>query len=252
MIKKAKKIVMIGILSTVVACSFILPRIQFMDNLYMGPGTVKEEAETITEDSPFSSFHSVAVRFVVQSSFLDLMEINKVNKAIRKMTGQENGYVKVFLSEDDRSIVGKQALNKLARSSITQEDEQDYRKEVISAVKPYIGNIQNDIFVPGEFSGSSDGMIKSLQIIQTKSGQNLTKERKIAGTGAIDASGNILTIGSLDKKIIAAAIAEVDLLLVPKKQEEQAKETLNELNTTMEVKGFETLNEVLQYLGFSQ
>src|SRR5699024_6429948 len=68
---------------------------------------------------------------------------------------------------------------------------------------------------PGQLGGPSGGLMFTLQIYQQISGHDLQKGRKIAGTGTIDANGQVGEIGGIDKKIIAAHRAGATVFFAP-------------------------------------
>lgn len=57
---------------------------------------------------------------------------------------------------------------------------------------------------PGQVGGPSGGLMFSLQIYSQLTNRNLRHGQKVAGTGTIDADGNVGEIGGIDKKVIAA------------------------------------------------
>ncbi|MHA8138586.1 SepM family pheromone-processing serine protease [Lactobacillaceae bacterium Scapto_B20] len=68
---------------------------------------------------------------------------------------------------------------------------------------------------PGQIGGPSGGLMFSLQIYSQLTGENIRKDRKIAGTGTINADGSVGEIGGIDKKIIAAKRQGATVFLAP-------------------------------------
>ncbi len=68
---------------------------------------------------------------------------------------------------------------------------------------------------PGQVGGPSGGLMFSLQIYSQLTNKNLRHGQKIAGTGTIDADGNVGEIGGIDKKIIAAKKNGAKIFLAP-------------------------------------
>ncbi|GEK28433.1 SepM family pheromone-processing serine protease [Furfurilactobacillus siliginis] len=68
---------------------------------------------------------------------------------------------------------------------------------------------------PGEIGGPSGGLMFSLQIYQQLTNENLRHGQKIAGTGTIDADGNVGEIGGIDKKVVAANKAGAKIFFAP-------------------------------------
>src|SRR5699024_11786163 len=65
----------------------------------------------------------------------------------------------------------------------------------------------------GDIGGPSAGLMFSLEIYNQLTEKDITKGYNIAGTGAIDADGNVERIGSIDKKDVAADEEEREILI---------------------------------------
>lgn len=70
----------------------------------------------------------------------------------------------------------------------------------------------------GRIGGPSAGLMIALTVFDMVDEINLAAGREIAGTGAVDGAGNILPIGGLEQKVVAAASGAADLFLVPTTQ----------------------------------
>lgn len=68
---------------------------------------------------------------------------------------------------------------------------------------------------PGQLGGPSGGLMFALQIYQQITGENLRHGQKIAGTGTINADGNVGEIGGIDKKVVAAHRAGAQIFFAP-------------------------------------
>lgn len=70
--------------------------------------------------------------------------------------------------------------------------------------------------------GPSAGMMVALTTYDLFSDEDLAAGRHIAGTGTVDAEGVVGPIGGVAEKVVAAAAAGADVMLVPAAQEEEA------------------------------
>ncbi|MBW3658043.1 MAG: PDZ domain-containing protein [Actinobacteria bacterium] len=70
--------------------------------------------------------------------------------------------------------------------------------------------------------GPSAGMMVALTTFDLFSDEDLAAGRHVAGTGTIDADGVVGPIGGVAEKVVAAAAAGADVMLVPAAQEEEA------------------------------
>ena len=64
--------------------------------------------------------------------------------------------------------------------------------------------------------GPSGGMVFTLGVIEELTPEDLLKGRKVAGTGTIDPSGVVGSIGGIDEKLIAAKRIGVTIFLAPR------------------------------------
>lgn len=112
--------------------------------------------------------------------------------------------------------------------------------------------VQIDI---GNVGGPSAGLMLSLEILrQLSSEEDLTRGKKVAGTGTIDAEGRVGQVGGIPYKVLAAARKGADLFLVPADGEleggnaAQAIETARRHRLKLQVVPVATLEEALSLL----
>ncbi|WP_174613144.1 SepM family pheromone-processing serine protease [Virgibacillus ihumii] len=109
-------------------------------------------------------------------------------------------------------------------------------------------------FSSGSIGGPSAGLMFSLEIYDQLMKKDLTKGYQIAGTGEVDYEGNVLRIGGIDKKVIAAAEEGCDIFFAPngdgdeKSNYEVAKNTAEEIGTDMKIVPVKTFKDALDYL----
>jgi PDZ domain-containing secreted protein/Zn-dependent protease len=75
-----------------------------------------------------------------------------------------------------------------------------------------------------DIGGPSAGLMTALGVYTITSGDDLTRGRKIAGTGTIDRKGDIGPVGGVAEKVVAAANAGATLFLVPTADAQAARE----------------------------
>ena len=97
-------------------------------------------------------------------------------------------------------------------------------------------------------SGSSGGFMLSLAIYDRLVDADLTKGRKIVGTGTIDANGNVGEIGGVKYKVLGASKEKADIFFCPKENYEEAINTKNKYNLKLKIVKVETLEEAINYL----
>ena len=102
-------------------------------------------------------------------------------------------------------------------------------------------------FKSGE-GGSSGGLVLALGIYSEITGIDLLKGRNIAGTGTIDALGNVGEIDGVKYKIAGAVKNKMDVILVSPYNYEEAKKVIKENNYKIELVKVSTFKEAIEYL----
>lgn len=106
----------------------------------------------------------------------------------------------------------------------------------------------------GKIGGPSAGLMFALEMYDKLVEEDITKGYKIAGTGEIDFEGNVLRIGGVDKKVVAADKNDIEIFFVPyengrsQSNYEEAKETAEKIKSTMKIVPVDTFDDALKYL----
>lgn len=116
--------------------------------------------------------------------------------------------------------------------------------------RPFIGIVVRTLpfwidIDSGIVGGPSAGMMYSLAIIDVLTPESLTNGNVIAGTGTVDADGNVGSIGGVRQKVVAAESAGAAYMLVPAGNYEQA---LTAPRTSLELVPVETVDDALGFL----
>ncbi|MBU1975626.1 MAG: hypothetical protein KKG59_04450 [Nanoarchaeota archaeon] len=67
----------------------------------------------------------------------------------------------------------------------------------------------------GEYAGSSGSLMLALEIINQLGDEDLIMGRKIAGTGDLNITGEVIEVGGIHQKIITAEKNKVDIMIIP-------------------------------------
>ena len=108
-----------------------------------------------------------------------------------------------------------------------------------------------DIKFKDSESGSSGGLMLALTIYNAISGEDIIKRRNIAGTGTISVDGTVGEIDGIKYKIMGAAEDNMDIVLVPEDNYEEAIRIKNTYNYDMEIIMVKTFREAINYLNES-
>ena len=96
--------------------------------------------------------------------------------------------------------------------------------------------------------GASGGLMIALNIYNSLTSEDITKGRRIAGTGTIDALGNVGAIDGVKYKIIGAHKNKMEIVFDPKDNYEEAVKVKEEYNYDMEIISVDTFDDALNYL----
>ena len=97
-------------------------------------------------------------------------------------------------------------------------------------------------------SGSSGGLMLTLAIYNDIVKEDLTKGRKIVGTGTISLDGTVGAIDGVKYKMLGAAKKKADIFLCPEENYEEALKVKNEFNLKLILKSVKTFDEAVDYL----
>lgn len=97
-------------------------------------------------------------------------------------------------------------------------------------------------------SGSSGGLMLTLAIYNDIVKEDLTKGRKIVGTGTISLDGTVGAIDGVKYKMLGAAKKKADIFLCPEENYEEALKVKNEFNLQLVLKSVKNFDEAVNYL----
>ncbi len=98
-------------------------------------------------------------------------------------------------------------------------------------------------------SGPSGGLMLALAIYDCLTKEDITKGRKIVGTGTIDSNGTVGSIGGVEFKLKGAVKEGADVFLVPAGENyEQAVELKKKRNYKIKIQPVYSFDEALKYL----
>ena len=133
---------------------------------------------------------------------------------------------------------------------ITIREMEDEKKAGIYLVKLYEYDVKRKVKLDfgSQEGGPSGGFMLSLAIYNRITEEDLTKGRKIVGTGTIDKDGNIGTIGGVKYKVMGANSGKADVFFVPEENYEEAIKFKEEKGYKLNIVKVKTLDEAIDYL----
>ncbi|PZE22497.1 SepM family pheromone-processing serine protease [Paenibacillus xerothermodurans] len=177
---------------------------------------------------------------------------------------QAGDAVKIDYKRGDEMHSAEIKLAVLPTADGTTGEQQRAPRAGLGIVSVNVQSIQADdpkhqvTITAGEIGGPSAGLMFALEIVNRLTPEDITKGYKIAGTGTIDAQGEVGVIGGIQHKIIAADKAGAEIFFAPKDYTapngqiipnfSAAEERAKDIQSRMKVVPVGTIDDALQYL----
>lgn len=160
------------------------------------------------------------------------------------------------------NIINNSKIGDTISIEVENKGKTYYRKSTLIEMdgKPVIGvmltsekTIETEPKIVDNFaateSGSSGGLMLALEIYDNITNKNISKNRKIAGTGTIDEYGNVGQIGGVKYKLKGVYNDGIKIFLVPNGENyEEAIEVAKKENLDIQIIGVSTLEEAIKKL----
>jgi ATP-dependent Lon protease len=121
------------------------------------------------------------------------------------------------------------------------------RSELLGLEKDFYKEVDLHVHVPeGAMpkDGPSAGITMAVALVSALTG--IPTRKDVAMTGEITLRGNVLPVGGLNEKLVAAKRAGIETVLIPKPNEREVKELPADVRNNLTIRGVETMDEVLQ------
>lgn len=120
----------------------------------------------------------------------------------------------------------------------------------VSIITNYEYELEDELNINFKSSegGSSGGLVLALGIYSQIGDVDILKGRNIAGTGTIDADGNVGMIDGIKYKIAGAVKDRMDVILVASANYEEALQVVKDNNYDIELVEINTFKEAIDYL----
>ena len=172
---------------------------------------------------------------IIEVDNTPVIDITTIKKYLE--TKKENDIVKIKIKRNGKTKEIPITLDKTKVIGIAMITNYEYETE----------DELNINFKNGE-GGSSGGLVLALGIYSEITGIDLLKGRNVAGTGTIDALGNVGEIDGVKYKIAGAVKNKMDVILVSPYNYEEAKKVIKENKYKIELVKVSTFKEAIEYL----
>lgn len=180
----------------------------------------------------------------------------EVGDEILKIEGE-----KVDSYEKMASLISKNQNKKQIKITVKRDDQEietsnqliniDNEKKlgvVISNEIKYTSDPKVDFAFNGRQAGPSGGLMIALTIYNKLTDEDITKGKKVVGTGTIDTLGNVGEIGGIKHKLMAADSKNADIVFVPKENYKEAKQIKDKKNYNFELVSISNFDDAIEYL----
>ena len=148
-------------------------------------------------------------------------------------------------------MVERNKKEKIIKTTIysSEDDNRKITGIYINSINTYKTNPKVNIKFKSSESGASGGLIETLDIYNKLVKEDITKGKKIAGTGEIDSDGNILSIGEVKYKLLGAVKKNADIFIVPNGENyKTCMKVKKEKKLKIKIIGVSTFREALEKL----
>lgn len=227
--------------------------IEFRSNLDLksANGTATYWAYTLAN----KSVEKTSSKIYVISTFEEYPNSLKAQDEILEIDGKTYDTImdyKKYLQEKENTVKVKVLRNKKEieiEAKLYEKKGQKILGVGLQLVNTYETNPKVDIKFHSSESGPSGGLITTLEIYNQLTQKDLTKGRKITGTGTIELDGTIGTIGGVEHKLLGAEAANTDYFLVPSGENyETAKKYKEEKKLKTKLVEVSNIQEAIQKL----
>ena len=153
---------------------------------------------------------------------------------------QNKKQIKIIVKRDNKEI---ETSNQL----INMDNEKKLGVVISNEIK-YTSDPKVDFAFNGKQAGPSGGLMIALTIYNKLTDEDITKGKKVVGTGTIDTLGNVGEIGGIKHKLMAANSKNADIVFVPKENYKEAKQIKDKKNYNFELVSISNFDDAIEYL----
>lgn len=155
-------------------------------------------------------------------------------------TYKEHDKIKIEIERNGKIVETESEIYKMdneLKVGVSLLATYDYKTEIPVSIK-----------TKSSESGSSGGLMLTLAIYNKLTEEDITKGKKIVGTGTIDVNGVVGEIDGVKYKLLGAEKNGGEIFLCPNENYEEALKVKRENNLKIVVKAVTTFDEALSYL----
>ena len=221
------------------------------------------ELEQTSYDAIIAAFKEAGLEYKVKSLDLIVTYIYeeakttlKVGDIIKKINNVEVNNIEDIHNEIWKYKEGEELKISVIRNNHEKEATAVLQKQndntligiYINALKEVETNPKVEYVFKNSESGSSRGLLCALEIYNRITEEDITKGRKIAGTGVIYEDGSIGEIDGVKYKLAGAVNKKADIFICPEENYEEAIKLKEKMKYKIKIISAKTLKEVIEEL----
>lgn len=219
--------------------------------------TTNNNAIKVAFDLADKEYKEISSKIYVIATFDEFKTNFKIRDELISVDGQKFSkveeyaqYIQKFKMGDTvKVVVLRDGKEKKITCKIYEEEGRKLFGVALQVAKEYETDPKVDIKFKSTESGPSGGLMTTLEIYNRLVKKDITNGLKIAGTGTVDANGNVGIIGGVRYKLIGADAGEANVFFVPKGENyQEAMKVKKEKKLDIKVIGVATVSEAIENL----
>ncbi len=202
------------------------------------PHTIKSIDLAVTYIYDFAETNIKVGDIIKDINGIEVSDMDSLHNEINKYSVNDKVRIKVLRDNKEKDCYG----------IIKEKDEKKVIGIYMTLLKRVETNPKVEYVFKNNESGSSRGLMCALEIYNKITEEDITKGRKIAGTGTIYDDGTVGSIDGIKYKIIGAAKNDVDIFIVPSDNYEEAYNLIKKRNYKMKLIKADNLKNVIEEL----
>ena len=194
----------------------------------------------------------IAVEYIYEEANTDLKVgdiIKKINDVEVKDLDELHNEIAKYKKDDEIKIsIIRNNKEKEVTAVLTESDGRVVIGVLIGVLKDVETSPKVEYVFKDSESGGSRGLMCALEIYNRITEKDLTKGRKIAGTGVIYSDGTVGTIDGIKYKLSGAVKKGASIFIVPKENYEEANKLKDKFNYNIKIISADNLKQVIEEL----
>lgn len=194
----------------------------------------------------------VLVTYVFDQAKTDLEVGDQIIKVNDNIIHNMDEFKNIIIENELGTELNIEVMSKEEKKIRTAKviDIEGEKKTGIGIITNYVleTNPNVEISFKGNEAGPSGGLMLTVAIYDRLTDSNISKNKKICGTGTIDSEGNVGEIGGVKYKLRGAVDSDCDIFIAPTDNFDEVKKEKKKNKYDIEIYEAKTFDETIDYL----